>query len=85
MFRKSLDTLAEGRISEAKQEIRNSEGYSLDSTALATRTTHVNWAMAASCFMAGDLGGVENFLKKVGCRFEGLVDTYQQWTVKLSG
>ncbi len=69
--------LLKGEISEAKQDIRNNERYTLDSTALATRTTQVNWAMAASCFMAGDLGGVENFLNKVGCRFEGLADMYQ--------
>jgi hypothetical protein len=69
--------LLKGEIGEAQQDIRNSEGYSMDSSALATRTTHVNWAMAASCFMAGDLGGVEDFLKKVGYDIESLTDMYQ--------
>ncbi len=69
--------LLKGEIDEAQQDIRNSEGYSMDSTALATRTTHANWAMAASCFMAGDLGGVEDFLKKVGYDIESLTDMYQ--------
>jgi len=69
--------LLKGEIGEAQQDIRKSEAYLLDSTALATRTIHGNWAMAASCFMAGDLGGVDNFLNKVGWDLEDLTDGYQ--------